>query len=1177
MARQIGNFTHTLLSLSVLALLSACGGPAVTENPAPSGNSGPPSGTNPGPSNPGTPNNPTNPGTNNPVPDTPNPPDAPNVIGEAATATANPAVLTTTRTTVYNLNAPALGAGGWQPTALLETGNVVARFPQVVFDRAGNGFAVWTQGTDMIARRYDGTAAAWDEPVVLDSNAAIANKARVAVDRATGNAIAIWTQNDGTAESLYSSRFNTLTNTWSNPELLETAAGAVYTAEDNAAVAVEGNHAAAVWLQNDGIANSIYLSRLVDGSWTMPVLVESSDLVVQQPKVAIDANGNVTIAWRHYDPATSFRINVRRWDNTAQDFGPALPLNDHGDRDPRLHLDAAGNGFVLWRGGPYTRRFDVATGEWAPEFELRHADVASQGGDISVDEDGNAMAVWAEIDGDTSYVYARRYNAAANSWADAELLDTTSGVMTLVVSMSGDDALVSWLSRNAESRDDVYSIKQTDGVWGTVRLLESRTGSGEQLSSTINSAGNAAVVWMQTDDSNMSVWEARHLSPNLVVAAGDTWQSLANALYGVNAVEAGLALQTAMGGGALAEGMILSGFPETLTVTVAVPAFYTVLATDTWAHVANTVYGVTDVAAIEQLRAALGNPTLSAGLQLVVPSSFPYITSANFSAPLNWSLVNTTATEYYSIDSSLLTVPLTDWSMPQALETSNDPANSPRVAFDAQGNGIAAWAQGSDVIVRRYIAGSGWAAPTVLDTNPNAAIRTRVAIDRSTGDAIVSWIQSDGAADSMYVSSFDADSNTWSVALLLENSNDPLNTIWSPAVAISGEHGMATWLQTEAGIDHVYLSRLVAGTWTEPVRLDTSTQSSMQIEGAVDANGNVTVSWRQIDTAAGAHISTRRWDNTALALGPVMRMSTEGDRQAKLGQDAQGNGVLLWRGNGVHVRHYDVTTGQWSTEQSLTTEEGAGTAELSVAPSGDALAAWPETDDGVSTMYASYYDASTGAWSTPNAIADNMTAVKVSVSLVGDSGVVAWVTNDGGGGGLDVYAARLQNGVWGEATPMETLSSSASEVSASIDADNNATVVWVQVDNAAPTIYQSRSNSTPYYLVPIDATWRSLAASLYGADSDAAAEAFEAAMGQPTLTTGLHLQAPPATLVVTPQVPTYYIVQSGDTWQSITLALYGTDRSEAATALWDYMGRPTLTVGQSLAIPSQLDYTIVEE
>ena len=495
--------------------------------------------------------------------------------------------------------------------------------------------------------------------------------------------------------------------------------------------------------------------------------------------------------------------------------------------------------------------------------------------------------------------------------------------------------------------------------------------------------------------------------------------------------------------------------------------------------------------------------------------------------------------------------------------------------FDAQGNGIAVWSQGSDVIARRYTAAGGWSAPTVLDANTNTASLSRVFVDRTTGNAVAAWVQSDGVAPSVYVSNYDVSANTWSAALLLDASDDDVSTVWGPAISRSGEHAAITWIQSNNGADHTYLSRLVSGTWTAATRIDTGGEQCMQAEIGVDANGNVTVSWRQLETGFGFHIYTKRWDNTALTYGPVMSMNGVGDRQAKIGLDAQGNAVLMWRGNGIQVRHYDVTTGQWSVQQALSNDPGAGTAALSVSASGDALAAWPETLGGVSTIYASYYDASAGTWSAATAIADNLEIYRVSVALVGNSGVVGFV-NSGGGAGQDVYAVRLQNGVWGAATLLETLPNAASEISAHIDPSNTATVMWVQIDDAAQSIFTARSNSTPYYLVPGGATWQSLASTLYNAVSTAAAAALEAVMAPTTLSTGLHLQGLPATLVVTPTVPTYYLVQSGDTWQSITLALYGTSDSEAATALWNYLSQPTLTVGQALAIPSQLNYSIEE-
>ncbi|MBL8268391.1 hypothetical protein, partial [Steroidobacter sp.] len=122
--------------------------------------------------------------------------------------------------------------------------------------------------------------------------------------------------------------------------------------------------------------------------------------------------------------------------------------------------------------------------------------------------------------------------------------------------------------------------------------------------------------------------------------------------------------------------------------------------------------------------------------------------------------------------------------------------------------------------------------------------------------------------------------------------------------------------------------------------------------------------------------------------------------------------------------------------------------------------------------------------------------------------------------------------------------------------------------------YVARSNATPYFLVPAGATWRSIASTLYGVDSDAAGQALQTAVGNPTLTTGLRLVSAPTTLTVTPPVPTYYVVKAGDSWVSITQALYGTSNAAAVTALQSVVGNPTLATGVWLVTPSTLSYTV---
>lgn len=1162
MTRGVGGFGKSLLSLSVLTLLgvAGCGQVNVTENPAASSNSP----TTPSTEQPDS----TNPGTTNPPQQ---------AIGDSATATANGAVLTNTQTTVYNLNAPSLGVGGWQPTALLQETYAESNSPRVVFDASSNGFAAWAQGNDMMVRRYIASSATWSTPIVLDSSSAAARQARIAVDRPTGNAIASWVQSNGTAESFYVSRFDNATDAWSAPELLENSDNAVESGPENSSVAIMGTQAAAAWRQFDGSAVSIYLSRLVDGTWTAPALVDVSSQPALHPEVAVDSNGNASLVWRQYSPTDGeYRIHTRRWNNTTQTFGAVTQLDNEGDRQPRLAFDAAGNGIALWRGGGiYVRRYTAATDEWGPEFTVNDQPGTPNLGELALDEAGNAMVAWVEFDSTGTSVYTRRYNATTDTWEDSVLMENSAAAVNSdknpTVSLNGDDAVVAWVQQEgASSRDSVYAVKRTAGVWGAVTLLEERDESTDELASTVNAAGNAGVVWIQA----RRPYQAVYLSSNFVVPDGATWQSLANTLYGVNSVEAGNALQAALGGGSLVAGTILSGLPATLSVTTTVPGYYTVLATDTWSHIAQTVYGVTDTNAIAQLQTLLGNPTLTAGLQLVVPTSYNFVTSDSYSAPLDWDLVNTTATTYHSLNSAELTIPLSNWSAAQLLQTDYTAATSPRVAFDASGNGIAVWAQASDIVARRYIASTAtWGAPVVLDSNTNEAYTPRLAVDRATGNAIVSWAQGDGVADSLYVSNFTATSDSWTVAMLLENNNHAVSfSSENSAASKAGEHAAIAWVQSDGTANNVYLSRLVSGTWTAPALIDTGADDAEQPDVAIDANGNATVIWRQYSESAGeSRINARRWDNVTQAYGSVLPLDGDGDRQPHIAFDAEGNGFALW-GGGAYVRRFDITTGQWGAQVQLHGDDGGWNGEIAVDASGDALATWVQNDGVTSSVYARYYNAGTETWGAAVVIENLSTPVSIdhnlTVSLVNGAGVVAWIQENATSS--DVYAARFASGVWGSATLLETQEENTSELTSHVDASSNATVLWAQGD----FIRQARSNGTPYYVVPAGATWRSIANTLYGVDSDAAGTALQTAMSNPTLTTGLHLLSPPATLAVTPAVPTYYIVQSGDTWASVTLALYGTSHAEAATALQTFLGNPPLTVGSWLLIPSTLNYSV---
>src|SRR6185295_7689129 len=110
---------------------------------------------------------------------------------------------------------------------------------------------------------YTASTNTWGTAVQVDTLSGTITTPALAVD-ASGNAVAVWVQNDGTVNSLYASRFNVGTGTWSTPALVESRSQAMPTTADNLSVSINGNYAAISWLQpTSGSTNDVWVS-----TWT---------------------------------------------------------------------------------------------------------------------------------------------------------------------------------------------------------------------------------------------------------------------------------------------------------------------------------------------------------------------------------------------------------------------------------------------------------------------------------------------------------------------------------------------------------------------------------------------------------------------------------------------------------------------------------------------------------------------------------------------------------------------------------------------------------------------------------------------------------------------------------------------------------------------------------------------
>jgi len=325
----------------------------------------------------------------------------------------------------YNIwaNRYDAASGTWGTAGLIETDDAGgANSPQIAIDANGNAIAVWHQSDgsqdNIWANRYQ-PGLGWGTAELIEvDDAGYAFEAQIAFD-ANGNAIAVWRQHDGTRYNIQANRYDAASGSWGTAKLIETddAGGARF---PQIAIDASGN-AIAVWQQFDGSRYNIWANRYdaASGGWGAAKLIETDDAGnANSPQIAIDANGNVIAVW-HQSDGTRSNIWVNRYDAASGNWGGAelIEADDAGDaRFPQIAFDASGNAIAVWQqydgsqGSIWANRYDAASGSWGTA-ELIEADNTTHARppQIAIDANGNAIAVWVQSDGS-------QYSLWVNHW-----------------------------------------------------------------------------------------------------------------------------------------------------------------------------------------------------------------------------------------------------------------------------------------------------------------------------------------------------------------------------------------------------------------------------------------------------------------------------------------------------------------------------------------------------------------------------------------------------------------------------------------------------------------------------------------------------------------------------------------------------------------------------------------
>jgi len=426
-----------------------------------------------------------------------------------------------------------LGIAGkaWRTAVLIETSNGDAYAPQIAFYPNGNALAVWEQsdGTTqrIYANRYTASSGVWGTAAPIENDTGEAKRPQIAID-ASGNALAVWYQFNGTYRTIRSNRYTSLG--WGTAAPIET--GNVGDALDpQIAIDINGN-ALAVWNQDgDATASTrydIWANRYTPAGWGTPVLIETNDPgTAFGQQVAIDPSGNALVVWEQYGGsvndvwANRYTAGTDTWDTAS-----LIETDNLGSADaPQIAIDANGNGLAVWQqydgmrynitANRYTAGSAWGSAWWAAAaIESDNTSNAIQP-QIAFDTSGNALAIWQQNTVSGVNIWANRYAAGSGTWGTAALVENnsvgTSSYPQIAFDTSG-NALAVWY-QNDGLRTNILANRYAagTGTWGTATLIETdNAGSADSPQIAIDANGNALAVWEQTDGTRYNIWANRY-------------------------------------------------------------------------------------------------------------------------------------------------------------------------------------------------------------------------------------------------------------------------------------------------------------------------------------------------------------------------------------------------------------------------------------------------------------------------------------------------------------------------------------------------------------------------------------------------------------------------------------------------------------------------------------------
>ena len=270
------------------------------------------------------------------------------------------------------------------------------------------------------------------------------------------------------------------------------------------------------------LVSTLWSSRLTGTTWSTPQQVDFGPESLQGFWIGMDAAGNGVAAF-HTTDGSRYNVWANRYVPGSGWQGAVLleQMNVSLDEFPRLSVSANGSAMIALSssmlGTPYVVRFVPGTG-WLPPEEVQpihDSNVAGTG--IALDSAGNAIVVWLQrinVNSSSFNLWANRYIAGVG-WQSASVIEpaslTGSPAQPVIAMSPAGDALVVW-DESDGFVSNLWATRYVVGIgWDAARQIESKDlGNALDPRVAVDSQGRGAAVWLQLDGTHYDIWANRY-------------------------------------------------------------------------------------------------------------------------------------------------------------------------------------------------------------------------------------------------------------------------------------------------------------------------------------------------------------------------------------------------------------------------------------------------------------------------------------------------------------------------------------------------------------------------------------------------------------------------------------------------------------------------------------------